>query len=72
MMIQLDGLECSTWINKYHREGNLIGFLSYSIDYYSSNAYNFGLVSFDKGNPIIGRDLFNKLEELVSTLHRVE
>lgn len=54
------------------REGNLIGFLSYSIDYYSSNAYNFGLVSFDKGNPIIGRDLFNKLEELVSTLHRVE
>ena len=51
---------------------NLIGYLSYRIDYYSSNAYNFGLMSFDPGNPIIGKDLFNKLEELVSTLHRVE
>lgn len=51
---------------------NLIGYLSYQIDYYSSNAYNFGLMSFDRGNPIIGKDLFEKMEELVSTMHRVE
>lgn len=50
----------------------LIGFLSYQVDYYCSSAYNFGLMSFDRGNPIIGRDVFEKLEELVSTLHRVE
>lgn len=50
----------------------LIGYLSYQIDYYASKAYNFGLMSFDRGNPIIGKDLFEKLKELVSTMHRVE
>lgn len=52
--------------------GKLIGYLSYQVDYYSSNAYNFGLMSFDRGNPIIGKVLFEKMEELVSTMHRVE
>lgn len=31
-----------------------------------------GLVSFDRGNPIIGNDLYKKLEELVSRFHRIE
>ena len=53
-------------------ENKLIGYLSYQIDYYTSKAYNFGLMSFDRGNPIIGKDLFEKLKELVSTMHRVE
>ena len=52
--------------------GKLIGYLSYKIDYYASNAYNFGLMSFDRGNPIVGVDLFEKLEELVFSMHRVE
>ena len=42
------------------------------IDWYTSKAYNFGLFSFDRGNPLVGKDVFNKLEELVNTLHRVE
>ena len=50
----------------------LIGFLGYRIDWYVSKAYNFGLFSFDRGNILVGRDVFNKLEELVNTLHRVE
>ena len=50
----------------------LIGYLAYTIDWYTSKAYNFGLFSFDRGNPLIGKEVFNKLEELVSTLHRVE
>ena len=50
----------------------LIGFLGYWVDWYVSKAYNFGLFSFDRGNIIVGRDVFNKLEELVSTLHRIE
>ena len=53
-------------------KNKLIGYLSYQIDYYTSKAYNFGLMSFDRGNPIIGKDLFEKLKELVSTMHRVE
>ena len=43
---------------------NLIGYLSYRIDYYSSNAYNFGLMSFDPGNPIIGKDFLINLKNL--------
>lgn len=49
----------------------LIGFLCYRIDWYASKAYDFGLMSFDRGNPLIGKDVFNKLNELVAKLHRV-
>lgn len=54
-----------------HNE-KLLGYLSYRVDWYVSRAYNFGLFSFDKGNIMVGKDVINKLEELVSTLHRVE
>lgn len=50
----------------------LIGYLDYSIDWYVSKAYNFGLFSFDRGNILVGKEVFTKLEELVSKLHRVE
>lgn len=50
----------------------LIGYLGYSVDWYASKAYNFGLFSFDRGNVLVGKDVFDKLEELVKTFHRVE
>lgn len=50
----------------------LIGYLAYAVDWYASKAYNFGLFSFDRGNPLVGKEVFNKLEELVNTLHRIE
>ena len=55
-----------------NNDSKLIGYLSYRADYYCSKVYNFGLVSFDRGNPIIGNDLYKKLEELVSHFHRIE
>lgn len=30
------------------------------------------MFSFDRGNPLVGKEVFEKLEELVNTLHRVE
>lgn len=50
----------------------LIGYLSYRIDYYCSKAYNFGLLSFDRGNPVVGEELFNKMEELTKRLRKIE
>ena len=52
----------------------LIGYIAYTIDWYSSSAYSFGLISFDRGNPIVGRDLFNEMEKLIHEykLHRIE
>ena len=49
----------------------LIGFIDYTVDRYSSHAYNFGIFSFDKGNPLMGKELYELFEKLVSTLHRV-
>lgn len=50
----------------------LIGFLEYSVDWYASKAYNFGLFSFDRGNILAVADTLRELEKLVSTMHRVE
>lgn len=54
------------------KDDNVIGFLTYRIYDYSDTAQEFGLFSFDRGNSIIGIDLFKKLEELVARHHRVE
>lgn len=50
----------------------LIGYLAYRIDYYSSRVYNFGLFSFDRGNPALGKDVNDELVRLINTYHRVE
>ena len=50
----------------------LIGYFGYRIDYYCSKAYNFGLFSFDRGNPVIGIDVFNEMKDLLNRLHKIE
>ena len=50
----------------------LIGYLGYYVDWYASKADNFGLFSFDRGNVLVSKSVFMKLEELVKTMHRVE
>lgn len=50
----------------------LIGYLAYRIDLYTDNVYSFGLISFDKGNIKLAKDVYNKLEELIKKHHRVE
>lgn len=52
----------------------LIGFLTYHVDWYSSCASRFGLISFDKGNPIVGLALKETLNKLINEykLHRIE
>lgn len=54
------------------KDEKLIGYISYQVDYYSSCAYNFGAFSFERGNPIMAKELFELLEILVRTMHRVE
>lgn len=50
----------------------LIGYLGYSIDWYSSKVYNFGLISFDKGNILVAKTVYETLEKLVNNFHRIE
>ena len=50
----------------------VIGYFAYRIDPATDNVYNFGLYSFDKGNALIGYDVFKKMEELINEHHRIE
>ena len=50
----------------------LIGYFAYRIDPNTNNVYNFGLISFDKGNPLVAKDVFDKIKELILNHHRVE
>lgn len=52
----------------------LIGYLSYCIDWYTSCASQFGLMSFDKGNRMIGLAVYQTIRKLIYEykLHRIE
>ena len=54
------------------KDNKLIGYIAYSMDYYSSCAYNFGAFSFDRGNPIMGKEMFELMENLIHRVHRLE
>ena len=54
------------------KEDKLIGYFAYQVQPETDTVLNFGLYSFDRGNPLVGLDLFNKMEELVNTYRRVE
>lgn len=60
------------WAVLDNKEEKVIGYITYSVDYFSSSAYEFGAFSFDKGNVIMGKELFNLLEKLIQSMHRVE
>ena len=53
---------------------NLIGYFGYEIDFYSGNMQHFSLLSFDRGNPIIGKSVFEEIERCIKeyNLHRIE
>ena len=38
--------------------GNVIGYIGYCVNYVSMSADRFGIISFDKGNLIFGRDVY--------------
>ena len=50
----------------------VVGYLAYYIDNTTDTVCSFGLYSFDKGNYKLGKDVYNKMVELVKTHRRVE
>lgn len=55
-----------------NRDNEAIGWFAYRIDPANDSVYNFGLYSFDKGNVLIGKDVFEKMEELIEHHRRIE
>lgn len=54
------------------KDDNVIGFFTYQIFDLTNTAHNFGLISFDKGNPIVGIDVYYKMKELLKFYHKLE
>lgn len=52
--------------------GTLIGYLSYNIDWHAKMVCRISVFSFDKGNLIVPKDLFDTMEELYNKFHRIE
>lgn len=55
-------------------DAKLIGYICYRVDWYSLNAYNFGLFSFDRGNRLIGVALYKIINKLINEnhIHRID
>ena len=56
------------------KNGNVIGYISFRYDRADSVARNFGWISFDKGNVIVVKDLYELLDMLQNKwkVHRIE
>ena len=54
------------------KNDNVIGFFTYQILDLTNTVHNFGLISFDKGNPIVGIDVYYKMKELLKFYHKLE
>lgn len=55
-----------------NNQEQVIGYFAYTIQGETDTVLNFGLYSFDKGNPLIGKDTFQKVEELIQEHRRIE
>lgn len=56
------------------KDGSLVGYIGYSVDFYGSCAYNFGIISFQKGNLVLPSDLRTVMDTLLNVIriHRIE
>lgn len=51
------------------KNGNIIGYISYSVNYAAMNANNFGAISFDKGNLEFAKDLYQAICNVFEKYH---
>lgn len=53
-------------------EDVLLGYFTFTIDWYSSCASQFGLISFYRNAPIVGIDAYREIKRIIRHLHRIE
>ena len=51
------------------KKDNVIGYISYAVDWYSMSADRFGIISYDKGNLIFVKDLYKVICNLFEVYH---
>lgn len=51
------------------KNDNLIGYISYSVDWIAMSADRFGIISFDKGNILFAKDVYECICNLFEVYH---
>lgn len=51
------------------KNGNIIGYISYSVNWVTMSANDFGIISFDKGNIGFVRDVYKSICDLFEVYH---
>ena len=51
------------------KNGSLIGYISYSVDWCAMSADRFGIISFDKGNILFAKDVYTAICDLFEKYH---
>lgn len=55
-----------------NKDEELVGYIAYRIDWHSLRAYNFGLISFKKGDLTVPKELDKILTDLIEYTHMIE
>lgn len=55
-----------------NKDDDLLGYIGFIWNCFHSSASRFGAISFDRGNPIVVRDMLRLVETLIKKVHRVE
>ena len=50
-------------------DGNILGYISYSISFVTMSADRFGAISFDKGNVLFAKDLYQIIYDIFNKYH---
>lgn len=53
-------------------DDKVVGYMSYRINMYTDSVDRFGLISFDKGNPVVVSDALYRIQQLVKKYRRIE
>lgn len=51
------------------KDDNIIGYISYRVDWRAMNAYQFGIISYHKGNMEFIRDLYKAIDDCFNVYH---
>lgn len=51
------------------KDGNVIGYIAYSVDWYAMSADRFGAISYDKGNLLFVKDLYKAICNIFEIYH---
>lgn len=50
-------------------DGNILGYISYSVSFVTMSADRFGAISFDKGNMLFAKDLYQVIYDIFEKYH---